>query len=66
MSILTAFEELSLTPFCSDKIKEDFIDNLPTTVSKINFLKGDQLSLRMSLSSKGHTKFADAIDVVAF
>jgi hypothetical protein len=66
MSIITAFEELSLTPFCSDKIKEDFSDNLPCAVSKINFLSGDQLSLRMSLSLKGCTKFADAVDVVVF
>lgn len=61
-----AFEELSLTTFCSDKIKENFIRNLPKDISKESFLKGDQLGLRKSLSLCERTKFADAVDVVSF
>lgn len=66
MNILTAFEELSLTPFCSDEIKENFIRNLPKDISRDSFLKGDQLNLRASLSLCAGIKFADAVDVVSF
>ncbi len=66
MSILSAFEALSLIPFCSEEIKEDFLQNLPSDISKESFVKGDQLTLRTSLSSFSCENFADAIDVVAF
>lgn len=65
MSILSAFEDLSLAPFCSPKEKDNFIKELPNQESKNNFLKGDQLSLRISLSSE-YKRFADAVDVVSF
>lgn len=66
MSILIAFENLSLTPFCSERTKEDFARYLPNEQSKNSFLNGDQQSLRESLSINKSAKFADAIDVVAF
>ncbi|HAU1388289.1 TPA: hypothetical protein KKX58_003093 [Legionella pneumophila] len=66
MSILIAFENLSLTPFCSEQTKKEFARILPNEQSKNSFLNGDQHSLRESLSLNDGVKFADAIDVVAF
>lgn len=66
MNILTAFEELSLIPFCSDEIIEKFTHNLPDINSRTMFLNGDQLNLRRNLAANKDSKFADAIDVVKF
>lgn len=64
MSMLSVFETISLAPFCSKEEKAKLIKEL-NQESIHNFLRGDQLSLRESLSSE-YKRFADAVDVVSF
>lgn len=65
MNTLTAFEALSDIPFLAEATKKEFAQILPNTLSRENFLAGDQLNLRKNLSLHKRAIFADAIDIVA-